>query len=270
METKLLFLLNQLKQHCNPTFSHSLRVGIETFHFAQYLGLYHHEELFYLGSLHDIGKIRINSTLLNKKGRLSESEFAELKKHTLYGQQIIKNTQHVPQYFHEVILLHHENVDGSGYFGKKEKEIPFLSRIIRIIDSYDTMLNGRIYQSPIRHNDVMKELYSLSNIHYDKELIHHFSNYQEWKAMHSFTTEIPVLNKLDLLVMNGSRSGWNGRSINYLRSEMIRVGLEKGFTHPETIRWSQRLDTILLNMQLEQIRKQINIHPIDSKKVRKR
>ena len=210
METKVLFLLNQLKLHCKTTFAHSLRVGIETRNFAKYLGLYHYEDLFYLGFLHDIGKIGINSSLLNKKGRLSESEFTELKRHTLYGQQIIKNTHYVPQYFHTVILLHHENVDGSGYFGMKGKEIPFLSRIIRIVDSYDTMLNGRIYQDPIRHNDVMKELHSLSDIYYDKELIHNFSDYQEWKALHSFTTEIPILNKLDLFLINGSRSGRDG------------------------------------------------------------
>jgi len=55
----------------------------------------------------------------------------------------------------------------------------------------------------------------------------------------------------------------------YLRSEMIRAGLEKGLTHPETIRWSQKLDTILLNEQLERIRKGIDIHYIDTKKVRK-
>mgnify|MGYP003577005301 CR=1 FL=1 len=56
----------------------------------------------------------------------------------------------------------------------------------------------------------------------------------------------------------------------YLRGEMIRAGLEKGLTHPETIRWSQRLDTILLYEQLEKIRKQIDIPHIDSKKMRKR
>jgi HD-GYP domain-containing protein (c-di-GMP phosphodiesterase class II) len=245
METKVMFLLNQLKLHCNTTFSHSLRVGIETFHFARYLGLLNHEELFYLGSLHDIGKIRIHSSLLNKKGKLSESEFAELKKHTLFGQNILKNTQHVPQYFHEVILFHHENVDGSGYFGKKGKEIPLLSRIIRIIDSYDTMLNGRIYQSPISHNDVMKELHSLSNIHYDNELIDNFSKYQEWKTLHSFTSEIPVLNNLDT-TLNGMEE-----NVSYFRSEMIRAGIEKGLANPETIRWSQRLDKFLIEMQLE-------------------
>ena len=59
-------------------------------------------------------------------------------------------------------------------------------------------------------------------------------------------------------------------NINYLRSEMIRAGLEKGLTHPETIRWSQRLDVILIDEQLKKLQKHIVVHNKDSKKVQKR
>jgi HD-GYP domain-containing protein (c-di-GMP phosphodiesterase class II) len=182
MEKTSIQLLNQLYVHCGSTFQHSLRVGIEMFHFARYLGFENPDRLFFLGALHDIGKLMVRPSVLNKSTKLTEYEFTKIKRHTVYGKQLIKQLQPIPSNFHDVIIYHHENIDGSGYFGLKGKEIPLLSRMIRIIDSYDVMINGRIYQKAVAQKEALKELQSLSDTHYDKELMSAYIDYLEWKT----------------------------------------------------------------------------------------
>lgn len=72
------------------------------------------------------------------------------------------------------VKYHHENFDGSGYFGIAGKEIPLLARMIRVIDSYDTMLNGRIYQHTKCHDVVVDELLSNKGILYDPDIVDRF------------------------------------------------------------------------------------------------
>lgn len=185
MEKMSIHLLNQLYVHCGSTFQHSLRVGMDMYHFARYLGFEDPGRLFFLGALHDIGKLMVQPSVLNKTSKLTEYEFAKIKRHTLYGQRLIKQIQPIPFDFQDVILYHHENIDGTGYFGLKGKEIPLLARMIRIIDSYDVMINGRIYQKAVAQKEVMKELHSLCDKHYDKELLSAYTDYLYWKNSQS-------------------------------------------------------------------------------------
>ncbi|AZV64049.1 HD-GYP domain-containing protein [Peribacillus frigoritolerans] len=101
-----------------------------------------------------------------------------------YSLRSTNSTKHpqFPSEFSDVILFHHENFDGSGYYGRKWENIPLLSRIIRIIDSYDTMLYGRIYQSPKDQYQIIQEIKSLGDIHYDKDLALSYTNFLETKA----------------------------------------------------------------------------------------
>jgi HD-GYP domain-containing protein (c-di-GMP phosphodiesterase class II) len=175
-----------LFNHCKITFLHSIRVGNDLYDFARYSGIENPQRLFLLGTFHDIGKINIHPSILNKKESLTEQEYAEIKRHTVYGEQITKNIPRFPSEFSDAILFHHENYDGSGYFGKKGEEIPLLSRMIRIVDSYDVMLHGRNYQKPVSHNQIIQEFKSLIGKHYDKDLVQAYIEFLELKTFRLF------------------------------------------------------------------------------------
>ncbi|WP_406542586.1 HD-GYP domain-containing protein [Clostridium ljungdahlii] len=116
------------------------------------------EELELLSLLHDIGKIGIPDNVLMKPGKLTDEEWDIMKKHTEIGYRIAKATPGLSHVANE-ILCHHEKFDGTGYpQGLKEGEIPILSRIINIIDSFDVMTHKRIYKNANDMNYAIKEL----------------------------------------------------------------------------------------------------------------
>lgn len=173
-------IVGQLFEHCLSTYRHSQRVGDELYRFAKYLKIKDTEQIFLLGIIHDIGKLHVPKTLLNKKGRLTQEEFNQIKLHTEYGQEIVKKIKGLPAEYSSIVRFHHENFDGSGYYGLQGKEeIPLLSRLIRIIDSYDTMLYGRVYQKSKTQHEVTNEICSLSGQYYDPELTREFKSYLE-------------------------------------------------------------------------------------------
>ena len=93
----------------------------------------------------DIGKIKIPLSILDKPGRLTDSEYTEIKKHAVYGSDMMKNL-FVPEVCN-MILYHHENMDGSGYYGLDGDNIPLGSRIIHICDVYDALISDRPYRN---------------------------------------------------------------------------------------------------------------------------
>ena len=129
------------------------------------------DELNLLAKLHDIGKVAIPDNILNKPGKLTEDEFETMKTHTQIGYKIaieLVDLRHIAYQ----ILCHHENFDGSGYPNAlKDNAIPFLSRIIRIVDSFDVMVSGRPYKMPMTRKDAIDELQKYSGKCYDPELL---------------------------------------------------------------------------------------------------
>lgn len=167
-------LVTALFHHCLDTYMHSFRVGDELYAFSNFLGFSNAQEIFVLGLLHDIGKLKIPYSLLNKTTPLTKSEFAEIKNHADYGKKILYKLDVFPPEYAMCVKYHHENFDGSGYFGIAGKEIPLLARMIRVIDSYDTMLNGRIYQHTKCHDVVVDELLSNKGVLYDPNIVDRF------------------------------------------------------------------------------------------------
>jgi len=117
--------------------------------------------LFVLSSqLHDVGKISIKDQILTKSGKLTDEEIEEMKKHTVYGMNIIKKIEaRTPESVflkHARIMAgsHHEKWDGSGYpFGLKGSDIPLQGRIMAIIDVYDALTSERPYKKAFSHED---------------------------------------------------------------------------------------------------------------------
>ncbi len=123
--------------------------------------------------LHDIGKCKIDSLLLNKKEKLNGEDWKQIKKHSVYGYMLAKDMNYNDDICKN-ILYHHENYDGTGYpKGIKDMNIPLGAAIIRICDSYDAMRSVRPYKKAINHKEAMDELINNKNI-YREDLLNNF------------------------------------------------------------------------------------------------
>jgi HD-GYP domain-containing protein (c-di-GMP phosphodiesterase class II) len=169
--------IKKLYHHCLLTCQHSLRVGDELYQFSNYLQLDNLEEIYLVGILHDIGKLDVCPRILNKIAPLTNSEFKEIKRHTFYAEKWIKQMIDVPSKYAKDIKYHHENWNGQGYYGLKGEEIPLLARMIRIVDTYDTMLYGRIYKKSTSQREVITEIEMLSRKVFDPTLVKEYVNY---------------------------------------------------------------------------------------------
>jgi len=132
--------------------------------------------------LHDIGKVAIRDSILLKPGKLTAEEFEDMKKHTLYGEEVIANLEQMaghPTSFlscaKEIAGSHHEKVDGSGYpRGLKGNEIPLAGRIMAIADVYDALISKRVYKEAKPHAEAMKIMLAGNGTHFDPILIEAF------------------------------------------------------------------------------------------------
>src|SRR5512139_3132719 len=113
--------------------------------------------------LHDIGKVGVSDRILLKPGRLTDQEFEEMKRHTLYGRDTILaaekklgNTSFL-RFAREIAYTHHERWDGSGYpEGLKGDQIPVAGRLMALADAYDAITSERVYKSPLSHENAVK------------------------------------------------------------------------------------------------------------------
>lgn len=130
------------------------------------------DKLSMLSLLHDIGKISVPESILNKTGKLTdEEEWEVIKSHPEAGYRILES---IPRFSNiaEAVLHHHERWDGTGYpDGLKEQDIPLLSRILSIVDSYDVMVSGRPYKQAMSLEEVINELKSCSGTQFNPELV---------------------------------------------------------------------------------------------------
>ncbi len=114
-------------------------------------------EIYYMGLLHDIGKIGISDEIINKTGKLTDNEYNEIKRHPSIGYEILKNISEIP----EIAVgakWHHERYDGKGYpDGLRGEEIPNVARIIGVADAYDAMTSNRSYRRALPQEIVKQE-----------------------------------------------------------------------------------------------------------------
>lgn len=149
LNKETLNLLYRLKQTHPHTFRHSINVSNYARLLGEKIGLDTKdiENLQVAGLLHDIGKLKIPRSILNKPGKLTDEEYEEMKKHSEYSIELLKKAGFTDEELLRVIKSHHERLDGRGYpAGLTKKQIPFLSKIISIADSYDAMNQKRCYR----------------------------------------------------------------------------------------------------------------------------
>ena len=128
--------------------------------------------------LHDVGKIVIKDSILQKPGKLTDEEFERIKKHTTFGELIIdkikRSTSEIEflNYAKVFAGTHHEKWDGTGYpNGLKGKEIPVLGRIMAIVDVYDALVSKRPYKGALSHEAAVDIIKNERGTHFDPELI---------------------------------------------------------------------------------------------------
>lgn len=128
------------------------------------------KNLRYIALLHDIGKIGVPDTILNKPFPLADDEFTVLKNHAPVGAEILKDIHVIPNVQYGA-LYHHERYDGQGYpTGLAGKDIPIEGRIIAIADSYDAMASNRAYRQRLSLENIIKELEKGKGAQFDPEL----------------------------------------------------------------------------------------------------
>ena len=142
------------------TAGHSQRVAEISTYIAYELGLSEQEiDVVHYGALlHDIGKIGVPETILNKKGRLTDDEFFAVKKHPVIGTTILRRIDFLDDALN-IVRFHHEHFDGSGYpEGLKGEDIPFMARIVCVADAWDAMTSNRSYRKALPFGEAIYEL----------------------------------------------------------------------------------------------------------------
>jgi putative nucleotidyltransferase with HDIG domain len=124
--------------------------------------------------LHDIGKIGIPESILQKEGSLTEGEMSVVKRHSFLGHSMIKNIEFLTKAC-DVVLYHHEKYDGSGYpLGLEGRDIPLFARIFAIVDAFDAMIVDRPYRKKLLFEEAINELKVCCGTHFDPELVETF------------------------------------------------------------------------------------------------
>jgi HD-GYP domain-containing protein (c-di-GMP phosphodiesterase class II) len=142
------------------TNGHSGRVALYSREIAKRLGYDEagQDEIYFIGLLHDVGKIGVPDWIINKTERLTDDEFAEIKKHPGMGNKILSRIKEMPKLSYGA-RWHHERYDGRGYpDGLKSTEIPVEARIIAVADAYDAMTSNRSYREAMPQAKVREQV----------------------------------------------------------------------------------------------------------------
>jgi len=174
-------LVKLLEIHDQYTNGHSENVAFLSQKIAEEMALSEGDiqQVYWTGILHDIGKILIPSTILNKKGRLTDEEYELIKKHSFWGAQTLLQSKKLKG-IAKCVLHHHERWDGRGYpDGLKGDEIPIISQIISLVDSWDAMTSNRPYREAMSEKDAIEEIKRNRGLQFAPRVVDVFLNYFE-------------------------------------------------------------------------------------------
>jgi putative nucleotidyltransferase with HDIG domain len=176
---ELLSLNRKVAEKDVETNEHCMRLQKLSSLIAEELGL-EEKRIFYLGYasfLHDIGKAKISADILQKPSKLTNEEWKTMKKHTLWGKQIISKHFSLKQFdkIAKIIYQHHERWDGSGYpQGLKDEEILLEAQILNVADAYDAMIYERPYQKALSREEAIEEIKSEKGKQFSPKVVEAF------------------------------------------------------------------------------------------------
>lgn len=176
----IIYNLAEIRKVDDYTFEHSVNVCILSL--ITGIGLsFSMDMLRELGTgalLHDIGKLFIPKSILLKPTHLTVDEFETIKKHTILGYEVLKNSGKVNLTTAYIAFGHHERYDGSGYpLQLKNNNIHLYARIVAVADVYDALTSDRVYRKKLKPCEVYEYITSLSINHFDPKIIESFVKY---------------------------------------------------------------------------------------------
>ncbi|MDR2168430.1 MAG: HD-GYP domain-containing protein [Clostridiales bacterium] len=203
----LVHIVN-LKSYDDYTYAHSLSVAVISLALGKHLGL-DAQTLKSLGMaaiLHDIGKIKVSAELINKPGKLTDSEFETIKTHSEVGAAFLEGAEVGDRTLWCAVRSHHEKIDGTGYpRGLKGDNIPLFGRIISVADVYDAITSYRSYRNPMPPSEAFEVLMAGVGTAFDYEIISAFTRAVELYPINS------------ILVLSNKRMGVVIDNVNTLR-----------------------------------------------------
>lgn len=193
------YLLNQVLpssffaslSHCQTSNNgHELRVSAYSYAIAKSYGLTEDscERLRSAAVFHDIGKLMISESILEKPSSLNTSEREGIKAHTLFGYELLRGSSgDVLKEAAQIALYHHERFDGKGYpHGLKGHDIPIAARIVAVADVFDALTSKRVYRAALPEHEVLVFMHKASGSHFDphvlkafKETLERFPDFSE-------------------------------------------------------------------------------------------
>ncbi len=169
--------LVRLKKSDNYLYLHSLRCSILAVAFGRQLGLTKNQlnNVAIGAALLDIGKLKLPKTLLNRPGKLSEDEFEMIRDHVRLSLEMITSEGHESKAVLDMILTHHERMNGKGYPNQLSgNDIPLFGRIAAIVDCYDAISTARPYAPALSPAEAVRKLYEWKGIDFHPALVEVF------------------------------------------------------------------------------------------------
>jgi putative nucleotidyltransferase with HDIG domain len=173
-----LISLCQIKGYDEYTYTHSVNVSVLATSIAYSMG-YSRGRLLETGVggiLHDVGKMRIPESILNKPGKYTDWEFNMMKKHPEYGLDILKEKKSVPDFSKMMVIQHHERYNGSGYPRQlKGSEIAEISLISAVADVYDALTSDRVYRAAFTPQKALAMIFQGCDKEYSRDIVERFT-----------------------------------------------------------------------------------------------
>lgn len=162
------------------------------------------DQLILSAQLHDVGKIAVSDKILCKPGRLTDEEFNEMKKHTVFGGGVIEKIQKKTsdhqflEYAKILTVYHHEKWDGTGYpYGLSGEEIPLPARLMAIVDVYDALTSERPYKKPFPHDEAVQIMAAGRGTQFEPDLVDLFLSVSQ-KLNEAASKQEPPMSTDDL------------------------------------------------------------------------
>ncbi|KLO22331.1 phosphohydrolase [Marinitoga sp. 1155] len=168
-----LTLVKALEYYDDYTRGHSERVATWASLIAEKMNIDKQriERIYWAGILHDIGKIFVPQSILNKANKLTSEEYEKIKLHPIKGEELIRKVEDMKD-ISKIIRHHHERWDGKGYPDNLSGEnIPLESRILTVVDSFDAMISERPYKKPLTKEQAIDELKRLAGSQFDEKVV---------------------------------------------------------------------------------------------------
>jgi putative nucleotidyltransferase with HDIG domain len=172
-----LLALSMIKNYDNYTFHHSVNVGILALALGAYCGLDENalQELNAAALLHDIGKTKIDKTILNRPGKLSDTEFEQMKRHAEEGAKIVREMKEIGSQVADVVLGHHIKYNRTGYpEWASDRSFSSFAEMVAVADCYDAITTLRAYQTPTSPREALNIMRRLSGTTLNGEIVEKF------------------------------------------------------------------------------------------------